>query len=511
METGKNFFARKTFLILIIAFIIPIFVNATENRNIKIQLRIKNRNISDKVLDNLKLIINKKEVKITGIKKRERYIDKEEFLGRNFIISFMNFNKFNDALKKSISYFVTEILEKSDSLIIHTNANVYKMKVSGNKERIIHNISKVLKRDMEILSKKSSRVLRSINGKLSKIEKYFSIYASLSEASSSGSTYFQFFSEIISDIQFYRDEFVIPGKRKFGEINNFLGFMEGHRYWIFIQNGTTYPFMKRIRKIIRSVKSSLANITLLGDKSWKKVVDNKIREMLDILYLGASYPQKAMRTGFINTNTSFFSFMYNVTEVISTKSVNHQLSEILKAISEDTGGAHVETSDLEKGIESIRSHRDIFWDIFFKIDKMKEKNKLRLVAENSAKLIYRKRFKREELNKLLQYLSEPKISVSNLKFGKDIISFSIESFSLSKKGKFGLLKVIIHFYDKAGKEIFRKSNTLRASKKIINISTEFPTELSSVNKIKVSVIDLISNRFNAKEIVLKTISTQEDH
>jgi len=512
MTVGKLFLKKTFFSILILSLILSSFIVATESADIKIQLRLKNYDATDKMLDNLKLLVNKREVEISWIEKKERYIDKEELLGRNFVLSFMNFNKFNDALKKAISYFVTEVLDKSDSLIIHTNANVYQMKISGNKERIILNITKLLKKDMALLSKKSFGVLKSIKNKISNLERHFSMYSSLLEASESGVIYFQFFSEIISDIQFYRDEFVIPKKRGFKEINDFLGFREGDRYWIFIQNGDAYPFMKRVRKIVRSVRTNLMSIPSFGDKSWKKMVDNKIREMLDTLYVETSYPKKLMKTNFINTNTSFFNLMYNIKSLGSAKSVNHQLANILKDISEDTGGIQIETFNLENGIKIIRNHHDIFWDIFFKMDKAKKKNRLKLVVGGGDfKPVYRTRFKGEELGKLLKYLSEPKISANNLKCEKRIISFSIESFSLNKKGKFGLLKVIIHFYDKTGKEIYRKSNTLRASKKRINISTEIPAELFIVHSIRVSVLDLVSNRLNCREIIIDKSFIQSNH
>jgi len=488
----------------IIAILFLMFVNGFNfgepDNSTKIQLRIKNGEATDQNLKDLKLFVNKKEINISGIVKTERYINKERLLGRNFVLTFMNFDKFDKVLEDAISYFVTEVLEKSDSLIVHTNINIHQIKVTENKERMILNISNRLKRDMNYEFKKSSRILKSINTEISKMERFFGSYSPSSAILVGGAQYFKFFASIIPDILFYKNEFIIPDKKKFKEIHDLLGYREGDRYWIFIQNGNVYPFTGRVHKTIKAVRSFLSRTTT-GDSSWSKLVGRKIREMQDSMLVAGPYPESSMSEGFINTNTSFFTILYSPDDSSSDKKTGLQLSEILKKLSEDTGGAFVETSNIESGINGVREHKDTFWDIMFELPDEKGKLKLRIESGVSKKeLFYRKRFKDKELEELKKYLLKAKISIEDQGFQDNILSFSIRYFTLSKRGGFGLLKVIIQLYDNAGKEVYRRSKTLRAEQKKINISTGIPAEFSSGHNMRVSVLDMISNRLIVKEI-----------
>jgi len=497
----RRIISRTSIFVFIFLLLINSFNFSKENSSTKIQLRIKNDDVTDQSLSDLKLFINKKEIKITGKEKTERYIDKEGLLGRNFVLTFMNFDKFDKILEDAISYFVTEVLKKSDSLIVHTNTNIHQIKVTGNKERMILNISNSLKRDMNNEFKKSARILKSINNEISKMERFFGSYSPATGILVGGSQYFKFFATIIPDILFYKNEFIIPAKKRFGEIHDLLGFREGERYWIFIQNGNVFPFTGRIRNAIKSVRSHLSRIAS-GDSSWTKLVGSKIREMQDSMLIDGPYPGKLMRSGFINTNTSFFTILYSLdVSSSSNKSINLNLSEILKKMSEDTGGVLVETGNIEKGIADIRDHRDSFWDIKFEIPEEKGRLKLRLETGGREKeIFYRKKFEEKELIKLKKHLLKDKITIEKPEYMDNKLSFSIRYFSLNKRGGFGLLKVIIQLFDNTGRERYRRSNTLRAEERRINISTGIPEEFSSGYNMRVSVLDMISNRLVVKEL-----------
>ena len=492
----------RTFIfVFIFLFLMNSFNFSETNNSTKIQLRIKNGDALDQNLDNLKLFINKKEIEITGKEKKERYIDKERLLGRNFILTFMNFDEFDNNLENAISYFVTEVLKKSDSLIVHTNTNIHQIKVTGNKERMILNISNRLKRDMNYEFKKSARILKNINTEISKMERFFGSYSPSAGLLAGGAYYFKCFASIIPDILFYKNEFIIPEKKRFMEIHDLLGYREGDRYWIFIQNGNVYPFTGRVRNTIKSVRSHLSRMDT-GDSSWTKMVGSKIREMQDSMLVDGPYPEKLMKSGFINTNTSFFTLLYS-SDISSSanKTMDLQLSEILKKISEDTGGILIETNDIEKGIKKIREHRDHFWDIMFEIPEEKGRLKLRMETGVREKdLFYRKKFEEKELIELKKHLSKTKITIEKTEYKDNKLSFSIRYFSLNKRGGFGLLKVIIQLFDNTGEERYRRSNTLRAEERRINISTRIPEEFSSGYNMRVSVLDMISNRLVVKEL-----------
>ncbi len=494
-----------SYFIIIFILFISVSLPGESTDSMKIQLRINNGNQRKVSLDNLKLFINKEEVEVSGLKKNEKYIGKERLLGRNFVLSFMNFTSAGKLIESAVSYFVTEILDKSDTLIIHTNVDIYQVKVTGNKERMILGIKKRLERDMNYLSKKSSRTLKNINNEISKLERYFNSLSPSRGFLTGGVGFFQFFTKLIPDIQFYKNEFIIPDKKKFKKIHDEFGFREGERFWILIQNGNIYPFTKRIKNLVKNIRSQLSVNAAGRDSTWLKLVDNKIRELMEMTGIGGQYPSTTVKNGLINSNTSFYTIVYTINNITSSdKALDVELESILRNLSDDTGGKFVETSDIEKGIESLLDHRDLYWDVSFKLPGGVNKKKIKMTLENSDKgLSYRDRIEEKELKDILKHLSKPKIYIENPEFINNKLSFSIKSFTQNKKGGFGLLKAIIQIYDNTGKEVYRRSNTLRAAEKKINISTGIPEEFSSQHKLRLSVLDLIANRLVVRDVEMK--------
>ena len=478
------------------------FLSGSEDHTMKIQLRISDN--WDKEIDpgDLKLFLDKQEIEITGLKMTERYISKERFLGRNFVLSFMNFDRITKVIEDGVSYFVTDILDSSDTLILHTNVDIHQIKVSGNKERMILDILNRLDRDMKYLSGKSSRILKSINTEISKLERYFDSFSPSSLAYTGGATFFQFFATLIPDIQFYKNEFIIPDKKKYTDISDEFGFREGDRYWILIQNGNIYPFTNRIKSLITSVNSQLSLNIAGTDGTWAKMVSNKIRELMEMISIGSQFPSKTMITEFIKSNTSFFTLVYAPEKATnSDKALDIQLEGVLKQICDGTGGKFVETTDIEAGIEGLSGHRDRYWDVSFKVPAGIKKLKLRLTLKGDQKgLTYREIVEEKDLTEYLAHLSSPKMQIEGVEFNDNKLSFSIRSFTLNKRGGFGLLKVVLQLYGDSEDEIFRKSNTLRAGEKTISISTTLPAEFSTFHRLRVSVLDLISNSLAVNEI-----------
>ncbi len=486
--------------VLIVFLIIFMGILLPGSNNMKIPLRIVGDRDHQKIKI-LNLYINKRKVEIKGMSEKKRSVEGETLLGRNFILSFMSFDKYDKALENCVSYFVTEILRKSDSLIIHTNINIYQIKVSANKERMILEIGKRLKKDLNFISKRASRAIKSINSEVNKIERFFGSAEPNSIYLVDGVRYFKFFTSIIPDVQFYRNEFIIPEKKGFREINNLLGYREGDRYWFYFQNGDIFPFSVKIRNVIKKIKRNLS-LDKTGDGSWKKFVEARTRDLSDAMMYRTQYPTNFMKSEFINTNTTFLGLIYTKEKTrYSNKEIDIQLPEILKKVSMETGGVLLKVDNLEKGLQKIRKHEDHFWEIEFNIPQDKGEKDIRIELEGrKERLAYRRKFEAVEFDEFVKHLFESGIIVDGIELIEEKLSFSIKGFALNKRGGFGLLKVIIQFYNNRGEEVFSRSNTLRAGKREINISIRIPPILSKKHNVKISVLDIISNRLVNSEL-----------
>lgn len=487
---------------LLLFLILTIPLNGIPKTNdtvpVTIPFRISNKKIgpSGLLLKDLQLYINKKRVKTDLLSGKERWISKETILGRNFIISFRDFTKYEQVLSNGLSYFITDILNTSDSLIIHTPYNIYPVKVTKNKEKIIFNIEKILEGDIKKIVKEMTPTLKGIQNEISLLKQYFNSYDP--ENPHIGAAYYlQFLSKITLDIQFFRNHFLVPDKKRFAKVHEHMGNREGDRYWIYIQNGELYPFNKKLEDVLKQIRFHTA-VQALNQGSWKTVIDSNIKTLDETMLLSKLFPANKLQQQFADTNTTFFVLILNTGKTVKTKTslIKLDLKKILEKISGVSGGNTLETGDMEAGLRTIKEHKDKYFELEYSAKRTPEDKNISLRYKNEKKILsHRKRYSKKEFSELIKNLTDEKLKFKLLSIKNNLISFSITSYAIQKKEKFGLLKVYIQILNSEDSEVYRSSNTLRATKKKINISTGLPKNLSGELVINISVHDLISNRF----------------
>ncbi|MEN8153062.1 MAG: hypothetical protein ABFR75_03495 [Acidobacteriota bacterium] len=455
----------------------------------------KKIDLSELSLKDIRLTINRRTIDPVQLSLKKRWISKDTILGRNFILSFRDFYNYGKVISEGLSYFVTEILKKHDSLLIHTPYNVYPVKVTNNKEGIIFNIEKILKKDLKKILKESAPSLKSIKNEIFRLEQHFNSYE-LNNRNMGAVSYFQFLSKITLDIQFFRNHFLIPDKKKFLKVDEYLGNREGDRYWLYIQNGELYPFNRRLQDVIRKI-INFTSMQAVSQSNWRAFIDTGIKSLEEVMLLSKIYPEKKLKQLFTDMNITFFGLIVDSGKTTNsdTSTVMADLENIIRKISTTSGGTTLTKRDIESGLKEIEEHKDTYLDLEYSVSRRPEEKIFDIRYKNEkGTFLHRKKYSKNEFVELIKNLTAEKLVLKLLSVKKNIISFSINSYAIHKKGKFGLLKVLIKILYEKNREVYKSTNTLRAIKKEINISTGFPKNLKGDLILKISILDLISNR-----------------
>jgi hypothetical protein len=107
------------------------FLQASQKMNLTLCFRVIEETHKSTELNkgSVALFIDKTQREIVNLAKIERSLSYTPDLGRNFILSF-HITKFTKPVENGVSYFVVEILQPNDNLILLTPIKAYRISLS---------------------------------------------------------------------------------------------------------------------------------------------------------------------------------------------------------------------------------------------------------------------------------------------------------------------------------------------------------------------------------------------
>lgn len=496
---NKNYLIKLIIFFSVYTFLIPSNPSITITLPLRIDPgKIKPYRISP---EGFRLFVNKKPVDIKNIVREENIFGKKQLLGRNFILSFGNFSKYDKTLSDGLSYFVTELLDPADSLIIVTPGKLFQIKISKNREKMIYNIDNILTKYFNAFSRQISQYTKGINTELSRLKNYFENYDPGNIATNEAGLYSDTLTKLSTEIDFFKINFIYPTKKNLDDVKKLLYIREGEKIWIHFQNSTIYPFEKTLQNSFNWIKYHMS-MTTTSEESWQKVISTKLHTLERTLLVSDIFPKKALIRKFIDTNISLYSIYIKNPQsregVFSVLSAD--IENIFSNISQKTGGLLSLAQNSESALRKLIGHRNVFFKFSFDIDKTpRDKNITITPIGKDHDLFYKHKITSSEFLDILKYNLTGKLKIKSYKKENKKISFIISSFTEKKDEKIGLIKVIINLSDQNKKRVYFTSNILRATKKEISVNVSLPPTLTGNYFMKISLIDLISNRMISKE------------
>lgn len=446
----------------------------------------------------VKLSINGQPRKIIALHEQEKSIAHKPELGRSFILSF-HIGEYNKTVTDTVSYFVTDVLNYSDMLFVLTPLNVFRIDVSRNKLKMIEDIETLVKKECENYNRKRLQVERTLEGELNKLRWQLQ---NPYRAPGPFIAVLQFFSTYPRQFKNFNNRFWLPDIGKYRQIIDFLGFREGERWCIHFQQRDVYSLYYETKRLLTELTPYFTRVGEMSNalKSNFHTFERELSRM-------AGYSGQPLLNPILDANINYNAILFGrlaLTDPQMTRGETFFLEKIIKQTSEKTGGITVETTNTLAGMNEIVHHKDHYYELLFNFNGDIEEKKLKVTIDGSkTKPGFREKFKLEEVENLIHYLSKEKVKIDRVstKTNKDEkgITFAIKSFELreflqkTSGDKFGILLVRLRLLNEWGERVYISERMLRVTEKRVSISHMFPKKYQGQFILDIFVTDLIRN------------------
>jgi hypothetical protein len=487
----------NTSILVIIAILFGLsrFAAAENNTRIHLPFRITEGIYRYKPLEkeHIQLTINGIPRDVAALTEKEKSISRPPELGRSLILSF-SIAEYNQKISDTVSYFVTEVLNNTDILLLFTPLNVFRLDVSRNKIKMVEDIEKLVRNDIETFNKQRRNAERILENRIKKLNSHFRNPMALPGPVIGTQNFLRYY---ITEYDSYTKQYILPNLENFRQSIQYLGIREGERWCIHIQQREIYSIISKTRRVYRQIKDAFSS-GIWG----KNLLTTNISIFEGQLAQIESRTAKPLVKYLVDGNINFSSIIFgSLNERISSNSFSDgiYIEKIYKDAALKSGGLDIVSSSPIEGIRQIVEHRDRYFQLAFDYNQQAEEKKIKLTLDGTPiKPVFKKYFSRTEIHRLIEYLSAKKVTIDNEQFNGKAINFSIKSFELSENGgePFGILKVRIQLFDLWGEQVYNTSRILRAvgeSERSVEINHSLPSEYKGKYMIMISITDLLRN------------------
>jgi hypothetical protein len=497
----------KTLFTVVILSIFFAFTLFTAEEDIRLTLPVRvfdgKQPVTSLQEQDFQLIINGQQRKILKTVKKTASLDQRpDFLGRNFVLSF-HMTEYGNQLQEAISYFVYEILNTTDSLILVTPLKIYRINVSPNKGKMRTDIEGLVRQDSEEFKKRLNSAEKNLEIQLNRMRQLFRGEIRDPGSATSYKIIGTFLSSFPQGFLSFRSIFLFPDMKNYQKVLGFLGSREGERWWIHFQQGDSFGVVASARSVAKQIDEYCNLYTLARDS-----FQNNLRQLEKLLRLSESFPADPLLNVLNSGNIRYNSILwvhrkhkgrYSASDIIPL------IGAVFEQISRVTGGKTINTIDPEQGIKTIHHYQDHYYQLIYDFDGSVEEKKIDVTAASAdikeTNLSYKHVYPEEEIRSLIQYLSKERVQINGFSSNKNKIKFSIDGVTLNKnKGdSFGLVRVRIELFNQTGARVYRTENTLRSSKQQITVSIPLPNQHKGKFKLIIAACDLIANQLASFE------------
>lgn len=468
----------------------------------------------------LKLTVNGYERKIKAVSRVEKSLKGKYIYGREFLLSFLS-DSVCIGLRNAIGYFITDVVENNDSLMILTPLKAYRIKVDNNKLKVINNIVRMVTADCREFSVKKTAIESDLRQMIKKIHSILKNKNNLYNSSKNSAVLFRFLNSFPADYKRYHELTTILDPGKLRKAVSLFNDSAAQKWWIHFSREDIRGITGEVRNLMELLGSAVNSPSCTGavnhlesnlksdisPKNYKagrdENYDIKTASFLKSLRKVIGYHEVAKRCDFIEellmSNICFNSIIFESESGSVLKSVMRERSipaSLLKRISLWSGGISVYAKDPEKMIRSVACKDLGYYTLTFPLLKNENSLQIKIKSKsgNEDDYLYPEVIGKELLRSVLKKKLKKNCRIRDLKIGRGIVFFKIDRFCRSGSGDFGLLKVSLCVNDRKGAVVYNRENTLRSVKgrKKISLSVKIPPLLKGEHTLNLSVVDLIA-------------------
>lgn len=448
--------------------------------------------LNDEAVENLtkndfNLLINGKKREITKFLKRKQSLDQAN-PRRNFILAF-NMTDYGQQITDGISYFILNILNNGDGLVLWTPTKIYQIPTEKDKKLLLEDIVNIVKRDTFNYKKDISLPTKNLNEIMSagRVRASRDVDFTQQDISNFLTNYSREFSN-------FKNRFILPKLLKIPVVTALLAEKQGEKWFIGFMEREIIPNIADYKKRARQIRDAAALLSGSDHANATRMYTG-INMIDKLMLISEGLPTQKITDTLLNENVSFNAVLFK-NQKKSTKlgdNISPDYEKIFNNFSKLTGGVSVIHSNLKEGLEVIRKNSSVNYHLIYKFDGKLEDKDIKVNLSNpDAKAYYKQSFTKSEIEKMI----EPKITLSGFSLRQHILKFSISNF---KKGApdnkdQGIVRILVELIDQQDTVVFKTQNTLKSDKKSFSISLKIPPKHKGRFNVRISAFDLISSR-----------------
>lgn len=510
------------FMIVLLIFSISIYSQEKEIKegvtvtNIEIPVRVF---LKGETVDNMKkgdftLIINGKTRDISGFtitRKRleEQDIEladkKDEYPPRYFILA-MSVTNFSPEIKKGVNYVLDKVMRENDALLVFINNTTRFFKNLKEKgmireqlEKFIHDESIKAHANMVLYFKKIERESNFTK---------FKLLLRQGRTAFENPIYFinDFLKNYITIWKDYKRRYLIPDVESYYKFSEHLKNIKIEKWIISFFQIEMFPEIVLSGEMSRVISALVYDWQVsdnVEEVTFARIISRQLSEVQKAMNVAEGFPTEQVTKIFTKVGATFHSVFIPSTLATFSKDMRYKqissdLENNLRSLTKKTGGELVSSKDLEKAMDKIVKKMDIFYVLTYtpvegeKLESVKIKvnnKKYKLSYDDNTRL----EFSRAG-SVPMKAAEMPDVVISDLKFKKKKLSFSMTGFVMKKKEGTGAINVRIRINNKDGKSLFDKSKTLKTTNKKANLSLNFQWLKPGKYEILVDVKDLFTGK-----------------
>jgi len=409
--------------------------------------------------------IKRKKIKISSAPGTIKPTEQEISLPpqpRMFVLAF-NVTQYNDYFQEAVDFLFDKILKPTDHVIVFCNTSSRQYprleNMSAAKQEIIGDLKVASKEARERLMSFSNRLEASLKGAHPKEDiRLFLEPGGESRLIEVAPNAIRLLRRYLEAWNEYKQRYLTPRTEQFYYFARYLEKVRGEKY---VLNFYQFEFFPNIRVNsqtmlkIRALSTTLTNTNDASLVSQGRVIDRLLNDMNTDYDLERGFPNEEITRLFSKVDATFHSFFIKASnpallQDLEYRTVASDLENVLKGITDLTGGKNITSNDLAASLEVISEIEDVYYILTYAPRDPNVTGKLNIkVKDKKYKVFYDDNFRADYITEYLQKLEEkiktPDIKIDDFSFRGKILAFTVKNYMMKKEGdnNVGRMKVRI--------------------------------------------------------------------
>lgn len=432
---------------------------------------------------------------------------------RTFVLIF-NITDYNDSFKGAVDYLFEKVLREQDHVLIFANDSELNFAPLKDKAQAKTKLQEALKLESQ---KARARLIQYI----SKMETFLATNDFRMDQDNdplSTKEKPQKLIDFLSKVQVawvdYRKQYLTPRVDRFYYFSRYLEKVKTEKWVLNFYQFELFPSirigsdtMHKMRELAESLINSSDGAALAQGRQ----INTILNELIIDFNINKTFPNEEVTKLFYKVDATFHSFFIKSTsQSLSSdfeyREVSSDLENLLKGITDATGGQNFTTNDVKAALQQVKEFEDVYYILTYVPRDPKKKGELKIkVNKKKHKVLYDNNFRedyiQEYFKKLEIQLQTPDIKIGDVSFKQRALKFTINHYLVRQVDnvKIGRFKVRIRMVNADGNEaVFDQEKILTASK--IETSIALPPQLfAKISKGEYNLLIDVKDMFTGKE------------